>query len=142
MDGVVSVNFLLFLSSVGIMEETLHSSNSNVLVRGKYISTKANTNRELKRSLNVSKITPPVLSHKFYENIFHSPPHKMKTTLFPLRSSNKPATAAANPVAPAPSTTHFSSSTSLSTESAILASSTWTNRSIKCRALLNALKPT
>lgn len=43
----------------------------------------------------------------------------LKTDLFPFNSGNNPAKAAAIPVAPAPSTTHFSSSTNLSTAMAI-----------------------
>ena len=46
----------------------------------------------------------------------------LKTYFFPANSGNSPSTTAARPVAPAPSTTAFSNSSSLSIDKAIFSS--------------------
>ena len=62
--------------------------------------------------------------------------------LFPFSSSSCPERMAANPVAPAPSTMHFSVSTNLRIAIAIHSSLTTTNLSIKGLAVTKALYPT
>lgn len=66
----------------------------------------------------------------------------IRSNLFPFSSSNWPAKMAANPVAPAPSTIHFSFSTSFKIAIAIHSSFTTTNLSINGFAVAKALYPT
>mmetsp|Transcript_25236 Transcript_25236/g.60728 ORF Transcript_25236/g.60728 Transcript_25236/m.60728 type:complete len:208 (+) Transcript_25236:567-1190(+) len=69
------------------------------------------------------------------------PPQRGRTTFLPFRSGHSFCNNAANPVAPPPSTTHFSISVSLSTAKAMLCSSTHITLSTRSRAVSNALSP-